>query len=257
MLDAKKSEIMFKNIKNDYLVDMETFDFLRICKQNNLKVVGAIRVVSDILTGKNEKWKRLLCNFKFGCELLIKIILSKVNYYTELPYQFEKLAISEIILSFQKDKINFPHRINNTIIIINPLFTEEIKNKNEQNIKNLLNRYLKDEELIKIKEFKNNDDFNEWQNLKIKYEKEIGNYLEEKMEFVIKFDNKLLDNYNDLFKKYQNDIKKIKNKKLFDTFSDLNIPNNVYGKSVQSNLPPSYTPPSNLPYGLYDPIEYE
>jgi len=157
-----------------------------------------------------------LCGFQHGCELLIRIILSKVNYYSELPYQFEKLAISEVILLFQKDKVNFPHRVNNTNLIINPLFINEIKNKNEQNIRNLLNRYIKDEELIKMKEFRNDDDYNEWQKQKNQCEKEIVDYLEKKIEFVIKFDDKLLDDYSDLFNKYQNDLKKDKNKRLFD-----------------------------------------
>ncbi len=57
------------------LVEMETFDFFKLIQdQHKLELIGALRVVSDIINGNNEKFCRLTCPFKLGKKEFLKIL---------------------------------------------------------------------------------------------------------------------------------------------------------------------------------------
>jgi len=65
---------VLKNLEEKFvLFDMETYDFIRFCGNNNINLLGVIRIISDII-GNNQKFTRCQPNMRELSKSLIKVI---------------------------------------------------------------------------------------------------------------------------------------------------------------------------------------
>lgn len=160
LLISKKEKCLhiFKDIVNDNLVDMETFDFIKICQNNNYIVKGVIRIISDILDGSNNKIDRLSCSFKNGCEKFIELLISeKDNINESFGY------IKEITIKYSN-------------LLFNPYIIKSITNSIETKIRNDFEKYLKTEEKKYLEFYTNLEKIEKWKKRKQLIKKKIGDY---------------------------------------------------------------------------------
>lgn len=73
---------LFADLHPDGFIEMEVFDFFSVCNLHNKKALCAIKVVSDLCDGKNNKLCRLTCSFERG----VRLFLDLQNFYDIKKY---------------------------------------------------------------------------------------------------------------------------------------------------------------------------
>mmetsp|Transcript_8425 Transcript_8425/g.26231 ORF Transcript_8425/g.26231 Transcript_8425/m.26231 type:complete len:452 (+) Transcript_8425:291-1646(+) len=61
------------------IVDMETFDFFKICLDHAVPCQGAFRITSDLCDGDNDKISRLTCSFRSCVKLVVKHLADDIS----------------------------------------------------------------------------------------------------------------------------------------------------------------------------------
>ena len=133
--------------------------------------------------------------------------------------EIEKLIYKKYVISQNMKKPNIPFEKENKIM--NKIFSKEIKRNNNNKEKKVSDKVHC---LISPKKEENNDSNNDYENLKLSYEKKYKKLIHEKSsdfkrDFIktIKEDNKILENVIEINK--QNNIEKKNKKKKFIPYS--------------------------------------
>jgi hypothetical protein len=111
----------WEEIKNEsfILADMESYDYLKYCDDNNINNVGVIRIVSDIIGEKRQDVDRCLLNVSSLRLIIIELITLCGEYSTksnnlnvpELSKLCQSVVVNKISKVLKENKIMKPSKI--------------------------------------------------------------------------------------------------------------------------------------------------